>query len=78
MRGGWLWRQTELELLDKEAELSGVPGWRCNASAATPAPSVVGRWTSIIWTAANFLQSAARGQPWRQGMQPTLERDLER
>jgi hypothetical protein len=23
-----------------------------------------------------FLQCAARGQPWRQGMQATLERDL--
>ena len=70
----WLWRQIEPELLDQELEFRfglGVAGQQ-------QFPSVGSRQMYIDHLdGRELLESAARGQSWCQGMQATLQRDLQ-
>jgi len=56
----WLWWQLELELLDQKPVLAPAG---CNGASSSARPSVVGRRTSIIWTAANFSRALRAVSP---------------
>jgi len=56
IRGGGCGGRRSLRRVDHELQLGF---WMGVAGEQNLAPSVVGRWTSIIWTAAN-LSSALR------------------
>ena len=70
----WLRRQIELELLDQEPEFR----LRLGVTSEQQLASVGGRQTNVDHlNGCELLESTPRGQPRCQGMQATLQRDLQ-
>ena len=71
--GWWLRRQLEFELVDQELQL----GFRLGVTGEHEFASVRGREMNVDHLDdGKLLESAARGQARRQGVQAALQRDV--